>query len=139
MSDFQVRPVLTDFARINLGSMLDVGYPAFQITEFAVGSGGYSPTNPTVALSPEPSASGLVNEIARSTNVLRENLDQFSKVFIGNLAQAEGVGELGEVGLFATYLSGPLAGQKFLFGIANFPMKVKTAQDKIRFLMVVLL
>ena len=139
MADFQVRPVLTDLARTNLGSMLDVGYPAFQITDFSVGLGGYSPANPTVAFPPDPSATGLINEIFRSVNVSREALDQFSKVFVGNLDQSEGVGELGEVGLFATYLSGPLAGQKFLFGKANFPMKVKTAQDKIRFLMVVLL
>jgi hypothetical protein len=138
MADFQIRPVITDIARTNLGSMLDLGYPAFQVTDFAVGIGGYSPQNPTIALPPDPSTD-LINEIFRSSNVARENLDQFSKVYIGTLQQAEGVGELGEVALIATYLSGPLQGQKFTLGKANFPMKVKTTQDIFRFLMVVLL
>jgi hypothetical protein len=139
MADFQVKPVLTDQARLNLGSMLRIGYPAFQITHFGVGTGGYSASNPTVALSPNPSSSQLQHEIFRSPNVTNENADEFSIVFVGQLGKSEGVGPLGEVGLYGTYLSGPAAGQVFLFAMANFPLQSKTPQESKKFRMVVLL
>lgn len=137
MSDFEIKPVLTDQARLNLGSMLRSGTPAFQITHFSVGTGGYA-QNPTVALSPSPSATQLHAEIFRSPNVTNENADQFSLVFVGQLGKSDGVGPLGEVGLWATYLSGTTRGQ-FLFALANFPIQSKTSQESKRFRMVVLL
>ena len=63
MSDFQTRPVITDAARAAISNMLANGSPTIQISHFAVGTGGYSPSNPSVALSPSSSQTGLQNEI----------------------------------------------------------------------------
>lgn len=139
MADFQVRPTVTDAARLAISSMIDTGEPALQISHFALGTGGYSPNNPAVALAPDPAATALINEIYRSNNVRREYLDQFNRVYVGKSLAGEAIGALGEVGLFATYLTGPLAGQLFLFALANFPMKSKTPSDVFVFKMPVII
>jgi hypothetical protein len=139
MSDFQTRPVITQQARAAISSMLSTGTPTIQISHFAVGTGGYSSANPAVALAPSDSATGLVNEIFRSNNVLRENISPTQKIYVGQLSPNEGIGALGEVGIFATYLTGDLAGQIFLFAVANFPMKSKTQDDTLKFRMPVIL
>ena len=139
MSDFQTRPVITDAARAAISNMLANGTPTIQISHFAVGTGGYSPTNPSVALPPSSSQTGLQNEIFRSNNVTRENISATQRVYVGQLGPSDGIGALGEVGIFATYLTGDLAGQVFLFAVANFPMKSKTQDDTLKFRMPVIL
>jgi hypothetical protein len=119
--------------------MIDTGEPAIQISSFAVGTGGYSPSNPSVALSPDPAATALINEIFRSRNVAREYLNLVTRVYVGVCNPGEAIGSLGEVGVFATYLTGPLAGTEFLFGLANMPMKSKTSSDLFTFRMPVVI
>ena len=133
MADFQTRPIVTNAARAAISSMINTGSPAIQISAFSVGTGGYSPVNPSVAQPPSSSATALQNEIFRSQSVSRVNVDQFTLAYVCQLNPGDAIGALGEVGLWATYLTGSLQGQVFLFAYANFPMKSCTADDEMIF------
>lgn len=137
MSDFSTKVVITDAGRTAVASMIDTGTPAIQISHFAVGTGGYLPTNPMVALAPDPTATGLINEIFRTNNVARQQLSPSIRTYIGELQPGDVVGAIGEAGLFATYLTGPSAGQVFLFALAHFPVKSFTPEDGYTFSLVV--
>lgn len=133
MADFQSFPVITDAGRLALSSLIDAGTPLFQITHFAVGTGGYSPTNPFVAIPPDPASTSLQNEIFRTNNVARENLDMYTRVYVGKLAPGQATGILGEYGLYATYLTGPNKGSLFLFALTHSPAKSKTPDDSFEY------
>ena len=132
MSDFQNLPIITDVGRIALRNVIDSGTPKFAITHFAVGTGGYSATNVFSATSPDPGSVALENEIFRSANVLRVDRDAFTRVYVCTINRGEAIGALGELGLFATYLEGPNAGELFLFALIHFSAKSKTADDKLK-------
>lgn len=137
MTDFNFNYVVTDEAAAAISSMLQHGYPAIQITKFAVGTGGFSPANPTVALMPSAAAAGLANEIFRSSNITRTVLDPRKTLYTGNLMPNEGVGALGEAGFFAMYsgfpdislgVPDPRNGTEFLFAVLNFGMITKSSR-----------
>jgi hypothetical protein len=137
LSDFSTKVVITDAGRAAIASMIDTGVPALQISQFAVGTGGYLPTNPTVALAPDPTSTGLINEIFRTNNVGRQILSPSIRAYIGELQPGDVVGAIGESGLFATYLTGPNAGEVFLFALAHHPIKSITPEDGYTFSLVV--
>lgn len=139
MADFQNKIVITNAGRAAIGSMLDTGTPAIQISAFSVGTGGYLSANPTVVIPPDPSANTLINEIFRSSNVGRETLSNTTRVYIGILNPGDAVGAIGEFGLWATYLSGPNASTTFLFAVMHTPIKSMTPEDSYVFRIPVIL
>ena len=120
---------MTDEARTAYVSMLTTGEPAFQIVEFAVGQGGYDPSDPRTALPPDPTATELEDEIFRDTYDEIEWRNQYCPVFVCKVEPGEVTGVIGEIGLFATYLSGPNVGQKFMFAVGHMPMTPRTPED----------
>lgn len=132
MADFQVLATLTDTGRLAIRNVIDQGTPTFAITHAAVGTGGYSATNPFSATTPNPAAVTLENEIFRTSQVIREDRDLFTRVYVCPLGQGEAIGALGEAGLFATYMSGANAGQVFLFAIVHFGARSKTSSDVLK-------
>ena len=136
MADFNFNYVVTDEAVAAISTMLETGSPAIQIAGFAVGTGGYSPDNPTVALMPQSDATGLVSEIFRKMEITTENAGGSKKIYIGSLLPSEGVGALGEAGFFARYIypetspgvPDPRTGTIFLFAVMNFGMITKSSR-----------
>lgn len=126
---YEVIAELTNEARSAFVSMLTTGVPAIEIVEFAVGGGGYDPSDPRTAIPPDPTATELIDEIFRDTPDSIEWRSAFCPVFVCRLEQGEAIGSLGELGLFAVYLSGPNTGEKFLFGIGHMPMTPRTPED----------
>jgi hypothetical protein len=137
MADFEEKIVITNVAKATLSSIIASGSPTFQISAFSVGTGGYLPRNPFIAVPPDPNATGLTNEIFRSQNVPTENIGNSTKVYVCAIQPGDAVGALGELGLWATYLSGPNAGQVFLFAIQNFPVISITGNGSYTWRMVV--
>jgi hypothetical protein len=138
MADFQILPTITDTGRLALRNLIDSGGPSFTITHAAVGTGGYSPSNPFSATPPDPAAVSLENEIFRTAQVLREDKDAFTRVYVCALGQGEAIGALGEAGLFATWTSGADAGNLFLFALVHFGARSKTANESIKIKMPIL-
>lgn len=142
MADFQNKVVITNEGRAAITKMLDTGTPAIQISHFAVGTGGYMPSNPTVVIPPDAAATSLINEIYRSNNVARESISNSIRVYVGKLNPGDAVGAIGEFGLFATYLTGPSAGTPnnvFLFALMHTPMKALTPEDSYIFRLPIIL
>lgn len=142
MADFQNKVVITNEGRAAIANMLDTGTPSIQISHFAIGTGGYMPSNPTVVIPPNAAATTLINEIYRSNNVGRESISNSIRTYVGKITPGDAVGAIGEFGLFATYLTGDKANTSenvFLFAIMHTPMKSLTPEDSYTFRIPVIL
>lgn len=121
--------IITNEGRRVLASMNENGTPAYQIVKFAVGTGGYLPTDLTQSTVPDPRLTSLENEIFRGPYNSVEKLNEFAPVYVCRLGANQAIGLLGEAGLIGVYLSGVNVGQEFLFSVTHFGVKNKTNQD----------
>lgn len=133
MNELTIRTYATNQARQALTNMALNGQPSWQITSFAVGTGGYHPANVTQTLQVDPTRTELMNEIFRDTYDHTEQINQFGTVFVCHLQEDEALGGIGEVGLVAMYTSGESAGQEFLFSIAHTGYITKTNNTTVTF------
>jgi hypothetical protein len=124
---------VTDVARQNFANLLDVGR-AFTITHFVVGSGGHD-TDPTIALTPDPTLTTLPLQTFGPKVITSKTLiTPFCVQYLCDLDALEAVGPLSNYGLVATFtyspiIADPLIGTQFLFAIANTPLSVKTDSE----------
>jgi hypothetical protein len=133
-----VKAAITDRGRAAFAD-LTVNGTAFAVVDFKVGSGGHDPGNPIVALTPDTSLGELPQVTFGPEPVDEAGLsDLFTPTFLCILQQNEAVGELSNLGLFATYTTGPNIGDSFLFAIGNFPLRVKVDTEVVEFLVSVL-
>jgi len=122
---------ITDTARSKFADMLQMGR-AFTISTFVTGSGGHDTGDPTIALTPDPTATVLPLQSFGPVAITSKTLiSPFCVEYLANLDLLDAVGPLSNVGLFAMFtyspiLGDPLIGTSFLFAIANFPLIVKT-------------
>jgi len=125
----------TDVGRQRLAQQLISG-KSFIINSFSVNSAGHDPGNPTLALTPDTSAVSCpggaplyMAPIASSTLV-----SAFCPQFECILPETAAVGSISNICLFGQVVYSPIPndpdlGLVFLFGIGNFPLRVKTGAD----------
>lgn len=129
MAAFEPKTQLTTQARIARAMMLVTGEPSYKVVEFSVGSGGFDPLDNSAALAVDPGAEQLESESFRDAVDDVEWINSFTPVFVCVLEQGEAVGQLGELGIWAQYLTGDRAGEKFLAAIVHFPLYNRTTTD----------
>lgn len=131
-----VKAAITDRGRAAFAD-LTVNGTSFAVTSFKVGNGGHDVGNPIIALTPDTSLSDLPGVTFGPEPVDEAGLpDLFTPTFLCTLQQNEAVGELSNIGLFATYpedVDPDLAGTSFLFAIGNFPLRVKVDTEVVEF------
>ena len=136
-----VKAAITDAGRAAFAN-LTVNGTSFAVTSFEVGNGGHDVGNPIIALTPDTSQGELPGVTFGPEPVDEASLpDLFTPTFLAVLQQNEAVGELSNIGLFATYpddVDPDLAGTSFLFAIGNFPLRVKVDTEIIEFLISVI-
>ncbi len=106
---------------------------SFIVEAFAVGTGGYYPTNPTQARPIEPGRDALEAEKLRKGFSLIEHPAPTSTSFYCRLERLEAPYALGELGLFGRILSSPVnpleVGTKFLYAVVHYPIQAKTTKQ----------
>lgn len=137
---------LTDLGRNRIADMI-VNGRGFQVVEFVVGGGGHDPSDPTVALSPNPAVIALPDQTFGPKVLASASLvTPFCPQYTALLDYTEANGNLSNFGLIARINYSPipadnisvedggtgLVGSKFLFAIGNAPLKVKTDADQIQ-------
>ena len=136
-----VKAAITDRGRAAFAD-LTVNGTSFAVTSFKVGNGGHDVGNPIIALTPDTSLSDLPGVTFGPEPVDEAGLpDLFTPTFLCTLQQNEAVGELSNIGLFATYpadVDEDLAGTSFLFAIGNFPLRVKVDTEILELLISVI-
>lgn len=142
MASIAVIAAITNIGRNRIADMTTSGR-GFQITDFVVGSGGHDPSDPTVALSPDPTDTVLPDQTFGPKLLVENNppftgalVTPFCPQFTALLDFTEANGELSNVGLIATIISSviagdPLIGTQFLFAVGNRPLIVKTDNDQL--------
>jgi hypothetical protein len=141
-----VKAAITDRGRAAFANLTVTG-TSFAVTEFKVGNGGHDGGNPIIALTPDTSLSELPGVTFGPEPADESDLpDLFTPTFLCVLQQNEAVGELSNIGLYATYptdeefpsIDPELAGTSFLFAIGNFPLRVKVDTEVVEFLVSVI-
>jgi hypothetical protein len=136
-----VKAAITDRGRAAFAN-LTVHGTSFAVTSFKVGNGGHDPGNPIIALTPDTSLSDLPGVTFGPEPVDESELpDLFTPTFLCVLQQNEAVGEVSNIGLFATYpddVDPDLAGTSFLFAVGNFPLRVKVDTEIVEFMVSVI-
>ena len=130
-----INAAITDLGRAAFAD-LTVNGTSFAVNEFEVGNGGHDPSNPITALTPDISLTELPGLTFGPEPIDETSLDDlFTPTFLCVLAQNEAVGELSNIGLFATYTA---TSESFLFAIGNSPLRVKVDSEAVEFLVSVL-
>ncbi len=135
---FSVIATVTDIGRQKLASSLITG-KSFQIDQFEVGSGGHEESDPSTALTPDPTATETPEKVFGPEPIDAGTLiSQFCPEFTCRLEPAEGISPLSNIGLLGTIIFSPIAGDaelgtSFLFALGNFPLRVKTDSETLEF------
>ena len=134
---YEIIAVVTNTAKSAMAEALATG-KSFKIDNFALGSNGHDPTNPTTALTPDPSQTECVP--GSSPMFGPEPIDSYAYTgsfcpeFTCRVEEGEAVGVISSLCLIATYVYSPTPGDPdvgttFLYGIAHMPFWAKTDQD----------
>lgn len=130
---------LTDVGRQRLAQQLITG-KSFIVNAFSVNSAGHDPSNPMNALTPDTSAvscpggAPLYGPVSINSSTL---INSFCPQYECILPQTAAVGAISNICLFGQIVYSPTPndpdlGTQFLFGIGNFPMKVKVSSDALK-------
>lgn len=134
---FEIIAVVTNEAKGRLAEMLATG-KSFKVTYFSVGDQGHDPSDPTIALAPDPS--DTVCNKGQPVLFGPEPIDGYSytgtfcPTFMCVVEEGEAVGVISTICLIATIVYSPTpgdpeVGQTFVFAIANMPFWAKTDLD----------
>jgi hypothetical protein len=130
---------ITDIGRSKFADMLANGR-AFTITSFVTGQGGHDPSDPLVALTPDPTVLALPLQTFGPEAITSATLITTTCVqYTCDLSNLQAVGPLSNIGLIATVtyspiVGDPLVGTTFLFALGNMPLQVKTDAETKEFL-----
>lgn len=139
---FSIIATVTDIGRQKLASSLITG-KSFQIDQFSVGSGGHDPSDPSRALTPDPATISCPDIVFGPDDVDAATLiSQFCPEFTCRLNPNEAIAPLSNICLLGTIVYSPIVddpdvGTTFLFGIGNFPLRVKTDIESLEFRVIV--
>lgn len=135
---FSVIASITDIGRQRLATSIMTG-KSFQIDQFSVGGGGHDITDPSTALTPDPSVTSCPSVVFGPEPVDAATLvSQFCPEFTCRLQPSEAIAPLSNICLLGTVIFSPLSGDPdvgttFLFAVGNFPLRVKTDIETIEF------
>lgn len=149
MPTIEALALVTNQGKARIASMLATG-KSFVVDTFVIGSNGHDPADPTLALTPDPARTGCycgpLGAPAESISVLGgcslvDTIDAVSfasfscPVFTAVVAPGEATGAVSSVCLLGTVSYSPIPGDpeiglKFVFAIANFPLKYKVPGDR---------
>lgn len=137
---FNIIATVTDLGRQKLAEMLISG-KSFNVNLFEVGSGGHDPLDPTIALTPDPTATTCASSVFGPEAIDSSFLSsQFCPEFVCRLETNEAVAPLSTICLIGTVVypdTDPEFGTTFLFAVGNFPLRVKTDAEDLEFRVVV--
>jgi hypothetical protein len=128
MTDLAVDPVTGIITRSTSEGII------YAVTEFAIGTGGYTPTTPTAVVPVNPADTALANEIYRgrishlTSDIDNYPADPWEVTYWCRVPREEAIEGIGEVGLFAEILWSPVPaeiGTKFLFALMHMPCQCR--------------
>jgi hypothetical protein len=148
MPTIEALALVTNQGKARIAEMLATG-KSFVVDTFVVGANGHDPGDPTLALTPDPTRTGCycgpfgtpaeaITTAGGCTFV--DSIDSVSfaslscPVFEAIVLPGEATGAVSSLCLLGTVVFSPTAGDpevgtKFLFAIANFPLKFKIPSD----------
>jgi len=137
---FTSTALLTNEAKRRVADMWDTG-KSYMVDYFAISSGGHDPTDPTIALAPDPDAIVMPGDppiFGPEPIDSKERTSDYCPVFVCRLEPGEVVGILSCVALFATIVYSPVPGDpdvgiQFLYAVHNRPALIFTATDSAEF------
>ena len=144
MANFEALGIMTDEGRARLAEMIATG-KSFKVDRYVVGDQGHDSTDPTLAITPDPSRTGCYcssESITVSGGCVFEDLidgvsyaSSTCPIFEVVLEKGEATGVVSSICLLGTitYSPNPLdpeIGTQFLFAIVNFPLKTKIPEEK---------
>jgi len=139
MAGIELTAVVTNVARQRHAGTLLTG-KSFQIKYFECGSQGHDPSDPLVALSPDPSTTALPGVVFGPEAVDGSGyLTTTCPYWECNIEISEAVGSaISSIALIAEIIddgSDPVSevGDTFLYAVANMPRRAKTGSDKFEF------
>lgn len=150
MPSIEAVALVTSQGKARIAEMLATG-KSFIVDTFVVGSNGHDLVDPTLAVTPDPSRTGCycgtlgsvvesISEVGGCSLV--EAIDGVSftnfacPVFTATIPVGVATGAVSSVCLLGTVVypvDDPEVGLKFLFAIANFPLKIKTPSDRFQY------
>lgn len=125
---------ITDTGRSKHAEELQIGR-AFTITDFVTGQGGSDPSDPAIALTPDPTVTTLPLQSFGPKAVTSKTLiSPFCVEYLAELSLLDAVGPLSNIGLIATFTFSPIGGDvligtTFLYALANLPLQIKTDSE----------
>jgi len=149
MPTIEALALITTQGKARMAEALATG-KSFVVDTFVVGANGHDPTDPSLALTPDPSRTGCycgplgssVEGITVSSGCsLVDTIDSVSfasvscPVFTASVEPGEATGAVSSLCLLGTIVYSPTPGDpeiglRFLFAIANFPLKFKTPSER---------
>lgn len=146
MATIEALALVTNTGKAHIAESFVTG-KSFVVDTYALGANGHDPSDPSLALTPDPSRSGCycgpgpTGSITVSGGCLV--VDSISAVswasstcpvFTIQVPDGVATGPVSSLCLLGTYVWSPIPGDpdigtQFLFGIANFPLKYKLPTD----------
>ena len=136
---YETLGVVTTAAKARLAQMLATG-KSFQVTHFVIGDVGYLPSDPTIALTPDPNITSFVYG-----NVLTKPITGVSFPLVTcpqwecDVLPADYAGPVSAIYLIATVQYNPnpadpdVVGTQFIFAVATKPLSIKTPNELFAF------
>lgn len=136
---FEPLAIITNEAKRRTAEMWMAG-KSFQVKFFSVSAGGHDPTDPTVALAPDPASTSMPGTPFFGPEPVDgyEITTDFCPKFICRIEENEVAGSVSSVGLFGEIVCNPNdpldpeIGTTFLFAVYNRPLLV-LAGDAVQF------
>ena len=147
MASYESLCVITNEGKARLAQMTVTG-KSFKVDKFVIGDQGHDPIDPTFALTPDPARTGCycTTEGLHTTDgcTFEGLIDSIAftsatcPVFTIVLAAGEATGVISSVCLVGTIVYSPIPadpeiGTEFLFGIANFPYRIKLPEEQLTY------
>lgn len=147
MATFESLALVSNTGKARMAQLLATG-KSFKIDRFVVGDQGHDPIDPTIALTPDPGKAGCycspeaITEVdgcayeglINSVNFASETCPVFNII----LPKQQATGVISSICLIGTIVYSPEVGDPevgthFLFATANFPLKVKTPNERFEY------
>lgn len=127
--------LLTDDADTFIARAAGGDGTVYAVTEFAIGTGGYDPTDPKTIVPVVKADTALASEVARFplTKVTYDFTSSPKRVWYWcRVPRDVALDRIGEVGLFATIYDSPFPaeiGTSFMFGLCHMPVQCRHEND----------
>ena len=135
---FAVIATITNVGRQRMAQALATG-KSFAVDKFSLGQGGHDALDPSIALTPDPTAVTCPSTVFGPKAVTSSSLvSPFCPEFVCDLSESEAVSPLSNICMIGTIVYSPVPGDpelgtEFLFAQGNFPLRVKLDTELLTF------